>query len=347
MHGADRFPTPGPRAAKNFCPRKTACILCLMWTKRRRADGRQPWLWATVTAVVLTAQTAQAQDPKFAFAAAPTEGQAQSAVWKASAQAGLMLATGNANSLTISGGASASRTDAHNKLALDASAAYGSATTYVANDLNGDKLLAASEIESSTQTSTKQWNVKLRYDRFFSTNNLGYVAAQVGGNEPAGKFVYGGAQAGYSRQLVKTARNELLAELGYDFTFEFYAGSPPPSPDRLLIHSLRVFVGHSLTLTKDTGLVTGIEGLFNLNPLVAPGFADEIGPFRDTRVNFKTALSTTIYQNLSFRFSFAARFDNVPAPRPAPAGFAYVDGFQPLAQKLDTLSEAALVVNFL
>ena len=191
------------------------------------------------------------------------------------------------------------------------------------------------------------WNVKFRYDRFFSKNNLGYLSAQVGGNEPAGKLVYGGAQIGYSRQLLKTERNERLAELGYDFTFEFYPGDPPPTPDRLMIHSLRVFVGHNLTLTKETGLTTGLEGLFNVNPLTAPGFTEEITPFRDTRINFKTALSTTIYKNLSFRFSFTARFDNVPAPRPAPAGFKFADGYQPLAEKLDTLSEAALVVNFL
>ncbi len=317
-----------------------------MWKKCTSRNGRLTIRWAMAIGIALWAQTASAQDPKFAYPTAPAD-DASKPVWKASAQAGLILATGNANSLTVSGGASASRTDPSNKIALDVGAAYGSATTYVANDANGDKLLDDKEIESSTQTSTKQWNVKLRYDRFFSKNNLGYIAALVGGNEPAGKLIYGGAQVGYSRQLIKTDRNELLAELGYDFTFEFYPGDPPPTPDRLLIHSLRVFVGHNLTLTKDTGLVTGVEGLFNLNPLVAPGFAEEISPFRDARVNFKTALSTTVYKNLSFRFSFTARFDNVPAPRPAPTGFSYVSGFQPLAQKLDTLSEAALVVNFL
>lgn len=287
---------------------------------------------------------AHAQDPKFVYETSPPE--VEKTIWKASAQAGLILATGNANTVTLSGGASASRVDSKNKLALDASAAYGRATNYVANDRNGDKVLSGpEEIDTSTQTNSKMWNVKLRYDRFFSKNNLGYVSAQVAGNEPAGKLVYGGAQLGYSRQFVKTERNELLAELGYDFTFEIYPGAA--MPDRLMIHSLRVFLGHSLTLTKDTGLVTGLEGLFNLNPENAPGFPEApISPLRDTRINFKTALSTTLYKNLSFRFSFSARFDNVPAPRPA-LTLPYAPGFVPLAEKLDTMSEAALVVNFL
>ncbi|HMU38201.1 MAG TPA: DUF481 domain-containing protein [Pseudomonadota bacterium] len=303
-------------------------------------------VWTMAVGCCLGVSTARAQDPKFTFAASPAE-EPPKPVWKASAQAGLILATGNANTLTISGAASASRVDLRNKIALDVNGAYGTATNYVANDTNGDGKLDAGEVESKTLPNTKMWNVKFRYDRFFSKNNLGYLSAQVGGNEPAGKLVYGGAQIGYSRQLLKTERNELLAELGYDFTFEFYPGDPPPTPDRLMIHSLRVFVGHNLTLTKETGLTTGLEGLFNVNPLTAPGFTEEITPFRDTRINFKTALSTTIYKNLSFRFSFTARFDNVPAPRPAPAGFKFADGYQPLAEKLDTLSEAALVVNFL
>lgn len=290
--------------------------------------------------------SALAQDTKFVFTPPPAE-EPPKAIWKASAQAGLILATGNANTLTVSGGAAVSRVDPKNKVALDVNAAYGSATNYVADDLNADGKLDENEIKSTTLPNTKLWNIKLRYDRFFSKNNLGYLSALVGGNEPAGKLVFGGAQLGYSRQLLKSERHEILAELGYDFTFEFYPGDPSPSPDRLMIHSLRVFLGHNLTLTKDTGLVTGLEGLFNVNPLVAPGFAEEISPFRDARVNFKTALSTTIYKNLSFRFSFTARFDNVPAPRPAPAGFKFADGYQPLAEKLDTLSEAALVVNFL
>ena len=306
-------------------------------------DRIRPLCWAMAMGAQLNLGTAHAQDPKFVYGTPLSD--IEKPIWKASAQAGLILATGNANNLTLSGGAALSRTDGRNKIALDVNAAYGRATNYIANDKNGDQILSGpDEIDTSTQTNSKLWNVKVRYDRFFSKNNLGYVSALIGGNEPAGKLVYGGGQVGYSRQLLKTERNELIAELGYDFTFELYPGAT--TPDRLMIHSLRVFLGHNLTLSKDTALVTGVEGLFNMNPESAPGFDTEVRPFQDARVNFKTALSTTLYKNLSFRFSFTARFDNVPAPRP-PLPIPYATGFTPLAEKLDTMSEAALVVNFL
>ncbi len=64
-------------------------------------------------------------------------------------------------------------------------------------------------------------------------------------------------------------------------------------------------------------------------------------------VNFKTALNTRLHKNVSFRFSFKVRFDNVPAPRAAIPGADFVGGFTPLAETVDTLSEAALIVNFL
>ena len=172
---------------------------------------------------------------------------------------------------------------------------------------------------------------------------------QAMGDEPAGKRVFGGGQIGYSRQLYKSDRNELLAELGYDFSFVVFA-KDDAVPHEIFIHSLRAFLGYNLTLSKDTALNTGLEGLFNLNTFNSPNDQAESvsrGVFEDTRINFKTALTTTIYKRLSFRFSFKLRFDNVPAPRPAPAGTEFVGQFAPLAEKLDTLSEAALVVNFL
>ena len=288
--------------------------------------------------------TARADEPKFQFDKAE---KLEKTLWKASAQAGLLLATGNANALTVSAGGSLLRNDGKNKFALDVDGRFGRVTTYAANDVNGNqKIDSYDEIKTDTKVNTQFWAVKLRYDRFFSANNLGYVSAQVMGDEPAGKRLFGCAQIGYSRQVVKTDRNELLAELGYDFTFVQFANPPTGGPDQLLIHSLRGFLGYGLTLSKDTALSAALEGLFNLNSLNAPGYADPVGAFGDIRVNFKTALTTKLHKNISFRFAFTTRFDNVPAPRNA-LSLPYTDGFVPLAEKVDTLSEASLIVNFL
>ena len=295
-------------------------------------------------------------DPAFTYGKAEDAKDPKKATWKASAQAGLLLATGNANSLTFSAGGSASRVDLKNKIALDVEGRFGQTTAYmaapglIANPVSGNLMLRGpADLVSTTAVSTQYWGVKLRYDRFFSKNNLGYILGQAMGDEPAGKRVFGGGQIGYSRQLYKSDRNELLAELGYDFSFVVFA-KDDAVPHEIFIHSLRAFLGYNLTLSKDTALNTGLEGLFNLNTFNSPNDQAESvsrGVFEDTRINFKTALTTTIYKKLSFRFSFKLRFDNVPAPRPAPAGTEFVGQFAPLAEKLDTLSEAALVVNFL
>lgn len=291
-------------------------------------------------------------DPAFTYGKVEDAPEVKKAVWKASAQAGLLLATGNSNSLTVSGGGSVSRVDARNKLALDVEARFGQTTTLgpragLTPLADGNVPIASyDDIVSNTAISTQYWGVKLRYDRFFSKNNLGYIVGQAMGDDPAGKHVFGGGQIGYSRQLYKSERNELLAELGYDFTFVQFANPPTGGPDQLLIHSLRGFLGYGLTLSKDTALTAALEGLFNLNSLNAPGYADPVGAFGDIRVNFKTALTTKLHKNISFRFAFTTRFDNVPAPRNA-LSLPYTDGFVPLAEKVDTLSEASLIVNFL
>lgn len=306
-------------------------------------------------------------NPKFEFV---KKSDADKAVWKASASGGALLATGNANSYTINASGSVARVDPKNKIALDMNIAWGRSTTPILVDMNNNMAVDdASEIGSETKDTTKQWNVKLRYDRFFTPHNVGYLSTLVGGNELAGKPVFGNVQLGYARQLYQSDRNELFLEVGYDFTYEFYKyphdpefnaldATGMPVQNSLQIHSLRLFFGHNLKLTPDTGLFTGVESLFNLNPLKAPGFDEQQGAFRDIRVNFKTALNTKLYKSLSFRFTFTALFDNVPAPRTLPGltlggerdpndPTKIVKPFVPVSQKLDTLSEAALVVTFL
>jgi len=321
---------------KSFLPMRVATITC--------AAGL---LLGSPTAAVAQA------DPKFEYGE-PVE--IKKAVWKASAQAGLLLATGNSNSLTVSAGGSISRTDQWNKIALDVEGRFGRTTTFSAAPnlpmMGGMPVISSyDDIATTTAVSTQYWGVKLRYDRFFSKNNLGYLVAQAMGDDPAGKHVFGGGQIGYSRQLYKNDRNEFLAEVGYDFTFVDFTA--PPERDPIFIHSLRAYLAYNLTLSKDTSVNTGLEGLFNLNNFRAPGFPDQVTPFQDVRLNFKTALNTKLHKNVSFRFSFKLRFDNVPAPRPPIAGAIYatdpitMQQFTPLAEKVDTLSEAALIVNFL
>jgi len=296
---------------------------------------------AAALAVLAAPGVVRADDPKFTYA---TYEEKKAVEWKATASAGLLLTTGNANQLSFSGAAMGSRNDGKNKLQLDVSGAYARATVISANDANNNGLIdSQDEIKRDTATSTALWNVKLRYDRFFSPNNAMYITAFAWGNEPAGKKVVAGGQIGYSRQLFKNDIHLLVAAVGYDFSYERYI-----SGDNLnyYLHSLRLYLGYTVTISKDTSFLVDCEYLGNLNPYDGP-YAARVKAFEDSRLNGHAQLTTRIWKKLAFRFSFTARYDNVPAPMAKVGGLEFAPGFLPASEKLDTITDASLVVTFL
>jgi hypothetical protein len=92
--------------------------------------------WSVLIPVVMfmALPTARAQDPKFDYAK-PEE--VKTSEWKASAQLGLLFATGNSRSLTFSGGAAASYKAAQNKLAVEVAGALVRNEIRVAADRDG------------------------------------------------------------------------------------------------------------------------------------------------------------------------------------------------------------------
>ena len=299
------------------------------------------WVAGSLALLALS-PSAHADDPKFAYGKYEERKVVE---WKLSASAGLLLTTGNANQVSFSAAAMASRHDGKNKLQLDVSGAYARATTISANDSNGDGVLGRADanggIDRTDNVSTALWNTKLRYDRFFSANNAGYLTGFAWGNEPAGKKVVAGAQAGYSRQLFKNDMHLIVAELGYDFSFERLTNAPT----NYYIHSLRLFFGYTLTLSKDTNFFVDVEYLGNMNKFDGP-YGAEIGAFEDSRVTGRAALTTRIWKKLAFRIAFTAKYDNVPAPLSG-LKVPFEAGYLPMAEKLDTITDASLVVNFL
>jgi hypothetical protein len=58
-----------------------------------------------------------------------------------------------------------------------------------------------------------------------------------------------------------------------------------------------------------------------------------------------------LWKSLSAAVGFTLRYDQNPAPLPLPpgsaAGAAYAAGFQPFAEKTDTITEVTLIYTFL
>ncbi len=294
--------------------------------------------WAAPLALFLFVGTARAGDPTWQEAKKDEEA-AKAAVWKAAVQGGLIITTGNSEATTISGGLTASRKKGFNKLQIAASGAFARSSIFIASDVNGDGAISAGEIQRPTQTTTRAWDVSGRYDRFLTAHNSLYALAKLAGDKPAGKELVAGAQAGYSRLLYQSKIHEVTGEVGYDYSFEDLTAG-----DGVSIHSGRLFVGWAAKLSDDTGVSTSGEILVNVNKLDTP--TGPVDRFEDSRFTGKIDLTTKLHENISFSFGFTAKYDNAPAPRP-PFAIPYADGFLPVADKLDTITKASLIINFL
>ncbi len=292
-------------------------------------------------------QSAQAQ-PAPEFKVPEKEKEATAGVkWKAEAQAGLIITTGNSQTTTLSAGGKASRKEGFNKFEVAGSLAFARSSILLANDVNGDGAIGGQdEILRETQTTAESYQATARYDRFLSEKDSLWGLGKIGADIPAGKDLIGGGQLGYARLLLSGDIHELKSEAGYDFTYEKLA-----SGDSSSIHSARIFLGYAGKLSEDTAVGADLEGLFNLNSvdngrLDEAGMPDEAGTFQDTRVNGNLSLTTKLFSNISFRFGFGFKWDNFAAPAPA-LSVPYAAGFVPIADELDTKTEASLIINFL
>jgi len=272
--------------------------------------------------LVLLPGVALADDPKFDFA---KKEDVKLVVWKASAQLGGYGSTGNAQTLTLNGAINLSRNDGWNKVALDVLGAYSTVWNRQdgPTDSNGDGKIDAGELAGVNNRTQKDaaanWLAKLRYDRFFTERNSGYVAAVVGQDYIVNKDVIAAGQVGYSRLILKSEMHELAAEIGYDFTYTHYkpATPPPPTPgtDFTSIHAARLFLGYVLTLRKDTAINASAEAFINITN-VDLGTVGDVNTHHGfggaTRVIGKVGVTTVIYKNIGLKFGVAGKFDNAP-----------------------------------
>lgn len=347
----------------------------------------------TLAAALLSAGAAQAQVPtpeqlnsKYVYAKKEdTKGKVD---WKASASAGLTLASGNSSQISISAGANVMRNDGLNKVELNVNGAYASTNQAVIFDGNGNGIVdSAGELGSQSKTTAGFVLAKLRYDRFFTPNNSAYLAGYAGVDIPASKRANVGGQLGYARQLFKEAMHDMSAELGLDYNYVGYIPvdgvAVAGTNNDLHLASARLFVGYNLAIGANTQFKAGYEALINLN---TNSVSDRYVRTADaTRMGGTLALTTKVWNRLSFRFSTSLRYDNCPALNTQvkfkglgfalptdvtcsslenyiqediakPIGTAGKQGFSNddlglyrirYNQKFDTLTEASLVFTFL
>lgn len=305
---------------------------------------RTPRRLATSLTILLgSSAIASAQpDPKFEFGKADDLKDVDKVDWNATAEAGLVLSTGNSRTTTVSGGLKAMRKEKQNKLSIEAAGVLARASNLVVADTNMSGTISSDEITRERATAAKNLAGKVRYDRFLSEFDALFVAGLAAVDPIAGKDFTGGGQLGYARTIFKSEKHAVVGEAGYDFSYENYVSGPV---DSVSIHSARGFAGYEGVLTETTKLTGSIELFVNVNETA---LADR---FEDIRTIGKAELSTKITDDISLSVSFLARFDNVPAP--AALGSQPQDLVNPptkdqlASEKLDTTTKASLIVTLL
>src|SRR5262245_5778784 len=111
--------------------------------------------------VIAVPLAARAGDPKWEYG---KQVEVKQVEWKASAQLGFLINTGNANSISWSAGGLFSRNDGWNKLSLEVGGSYAKSTILVGTDTNADGAIGPSEITRLEKTVASLWSLKARYD---------------------------------------------------------------------------------------------------------------------------------------------------------------------------------------
>lgn len=256
--------------------------------------------------------------------------------WKAVAQAGVAVSTGNSSAQSVSGSGAVSRRAGDNKFSADVVLALARTSVLVAADKPGSSPgISQDEVSEISRFTTRSWSIGARYDRFFAELNSVYAATGANGDEPAGKRLFAGGQVGYRRALYRWGKRELAVELGYDFTRrEFVA-----EVESIQVHSARAFVGYRAEPDPLLGVSATVDALTNLN---AEGSRD-IEALHDNRVNAIVSTTVKLSEYGSLGVQFSAHYETAPAPRPTINGFPYAEGFTPLADRLDTKTELVLI----
>lgn len=296
---------------------------------------------AAAACLVIHASPASADEPEFEHQEASEVEEVEGVAWSASAQGGLVNTTGNSQTTSVSASARASRQAGLNRLRLDANVTYARAAVRVGDDQSGTGVIDDdSEIVRETQVLSQAWGTQARYDRFVSLRDSLYAAGLAGADRPAGTAFAGGGQLGYSRALLRDDEHELIGEAGYDFSYERFASSGTGAA----IHSARAFLGYTGTLSETTEAEISGEALSNLNPITKP--TRDVGVLGDTRLRGRLAITSQLFEKISFRGSFSARYQSAPGPLP-PLDIPFAEGFVPEAKPLDTTTEIALILTFL
>jgi putative salt-induced outer membrane protein len=209
--------------------------------------------------------------------------------------AGGVAASGNSRSLAITSSGKFRVRRESNQLTVAMAQNYGRAATTP---------------EADTAVSVENYQGKTRYDRFLSGGFAVFVAMSGLRDRFQGLDLRLNLDPGVAYYFVDEAKQQLWAEVGYDFQYDFRRadkvleafnkGTPIEKAETR--HSGRIFLGYSNTLNKAVTLDTGLE------------YLQALSQTENWRLNWMVGLNSQIGGDFSIATTFNLKYDNNPLP---------------------------------
>ncbi len=245
-----------------------------------------------------------AEEPAFAGTVAPPpEPEEDKVEGHLSAELGGSYATGNAEFLTLNGGAKGDVKWSQNQIASVVGVNYGRAVP----DTDGDGHISDPERDAGYVESARKAAADLRYDRFFGDRDSLYVLGGALTDPFAGYDLRTHEQLGYSHLFITNDTTRLVGEVGFDVAQENFVDGVDPA--RADIFAARVMLGLGHAFNENVSFEDKLEVYENvLDP-------------NDLRLLNTASLTSKLSGKLSLKLSHALTYDNAP-----------VEGFEPLDQ---------------
>jgi putative salt-induced outer membrane protein len=208
---------------------------------------------------------------------------------------GGLFTAGNAQSSSITSGATFRLRRGDNQLTSAAAANYASARP------PGD---------TAMRRTVENFQGKSRYDRFLTPVVVVFGAASLRSDRFQGLDLRLNLDPGFAFYAVDTKTRQFWSEIGYDYQHDIRNQSAlavarltdptlSKTEDR---HSGRLFVGYSDSFNKNVSLSTGLE------------FLQALIHTENRRINWDISLSSAIAGKLSVANTFSLRYDHHPLP---------------------------------
>lgn len=209
--------------------------------------------------------------------------------WAHESEVSIVATKGNSENSTYNAKHASSKKFGKNAAKVSGHYLYGE----TANDTMADK-------------TANNWDIALRYDRYFTDVLTGFFAIQYEGDEPANIDNRINLDLGAKYIWVKNDTMNFFTEAGYRYTKENYVGTAVNLDNEVVedddFHKLRLYAEFNYKCSGSVSTKLWVEHLPNFDE-----FAD------DYNTNFEWSLAAQMSNTFSLKIAYLGKYDNTPA----------------------------------